>query len=133
MMNRRKARENAFILMFEYRFQPDVIMQLTDDFLAENNAGAQEEYIRSAVSGAIDNIKEIDALIEEYSKGWSVDRISVASMAVLRLAVYEMKYMDDIPLNVSVNEAVALAKIYDGEESAPFINGILGNIKNICK
>lgn len=129
MMNRRKAREYAFILLFEYRFQPDEIRQILEDFFAENEAGDQESYIRQAVEGAVSHVQEIDALIAEYAKSWSVERISIASMAIMRLAVYEMKYIESIPLNVSVNEAVALAKIYDGDEAAPFVNGILGNLK----
>lgn len=132
MMNRRKAREYAFILLFEYKFQPDDIFNLMEAFFAEYNAGDQEDYIRSVVEGAIGNIDEIDSLINEYSKGWSVDRISNVCLAVMRLAIYELKYVDSIPANVSVNEAVNIAKTYDGDSAAPFINGILGNIKEIC-
>ncbi len=129
MMNRRKAREYAFILLFEYKFQPDEIQRILEDFLTENEAGAQEAYIRGVVEGAVAHVVEIDGLIADYAKDWSVDRISIVCMAVMRLAVYEMKYVESIPVNVSVNEAVALAKEYDGEEAAPFVNGILGNIK----
>lgn len=132
MMNRRKAREYAFILLFEYKFQPDDIFNLMEAFFAEYNAGDQEDYIRSVVEGVIGNIDEIDSLINEYSKGWSVDRISNVCLAVMRLAIYELKYVDSIPTNVSVNEAVNIAKTYDGDSAAPFINGILGNIKEIC-
>ncbi len=131
MMNRRKARESAFILLFEYRFQPEDIQQILEDFLAERDAGEQASYIRQVVEGTVENLSVLDELIQTYSKGWEADRISVVCMAVMRLAIYEMKFIDSIPLNVSVNEAVALAKKYDGEESAPFINGILGNIKKI--
>lgn len=129
MMNRRKAREYAFILLFEYRFQPDVINDIIEDFFAENDAGKQEEYIRDVVCGAISHIEEIDAVIAENSKAWSPDRISNVCMAVMRLAVYEMKYVDSIPPNVSINEGVSLAVEYDGEESAPFVNGVLDKIK----
>ena len=132
MMNRRKAREYAFILLFEYKFQPDDIFNLMEAFFAEYNAGDQEDYIRSVVEGAIGNIDEIYSLINEYSKGWAVDRISNVCLAVMRLAIYELKYVDSIPANVSVNEAVNIAKTYDGDSAAPFINGILGNIKEIC-
>ncbi len=128
-MNRRKAREYAFILLFEYRFQPDVINDIIEDFFAENDAGKQEEYIRDVVFGAISHIEEIDAVIAENSKAWSPDRISNVCMAVMRLAVYEMKYVDSIPPNVSINEGVSLAVEYDGEESAPFVNGVLDKIK----
>ena len=133
MMNRRKAREFAFILLFEYKFQPDCIMELLEEVLTENDAGMQAEYIREVIEGAVSKVDELDLIIEEYAKGWSKDRISNVCMAVMRLAVYEMKYMTDIPGNVSVNEAVTLAKKYDGEESINFVNGILGNIKENCQ
>ena len=133
MINRRKAREYAFILLFEYKFQPEEINTILEDFFSEYKTGEQEEYIRSVVEGVIGNLDEIDELIASYSKKWSVDRISVVCMALMRLAVYEMRFIEDIPLNVSVNEAVNLTKLYDGEESVSFVNGILGNIKEVCK
>ncbi len=129
MINRRKAREYAFILLFEYRFQPDCMQEILDDFLAENNAGEQGGYIRTAVEGAIDHLTEIDGLIEQYAKGWSLNRISVVCMAAMRLAIYEMRYIDDVPAGVAINEAIALVKKFDGEESVDFVNGILGRIK----
>ena len=133
MINRRKAREYAFILLFEYKFQPEEINTILEDFFSEYKTGEQEEYIRSVVEGVIGNLDEIDELISSYSKKWSVDRISAVCMALMRLAVYEMRFIEDIPLNVSVNEAVNLTKLYDGEESVSFVNGILGNIKEVCK
>ncbi len=130
MVNRRKAREYAFTLLFSYRFQPEDVQTLLDDFFAEHETGDQAEYIRTVVEGVVAHIEEIDALITQYAKGWTTDRISGVCLALLRLAVYEMNYMDDIPAGVSVNEAVALAKIFDGEESLAFVNGILGHIKD---
>ncbi len=130
MVNRRKAREYAFTLLFSYRFQPEDIQSLLEDFLAEQETGDQADYIRTVVEGTVSHIEEIDAKITEYAKGWTVERISGVCLAVLRLAVYEMKYMDSIPAGVSVNEAVALAKKFDGEESLGFVNGILGHMKD---
>lgn len=130
MINRRKAREYAFTLLFSYRFQPEDIQSLLEDFLAENEAGDQADYIRNVVEGVVAHVEEIDALITQYAKGWTIERISGVCLAVLRLSVYEMKFMDDIPAGVSVNEAVALAKKFDGEESLAFVNGILGHMKD---
>lgn len=132
MINRRKAREYAFILLFEYRFQPEEIHELLEDFLAEHQTGKQESYIREVVEGTINHVEELDAWIGSYAKGWSIDRISVVCMAAMRLAAYEMKYVESIPLNVSVNEAIAITKEYDGEESVGFVNGILGSLKENC-
>ena len=128
-MNRREARKQAFMLLFQYKFQADEIFGLLEDFFAENKVGAQRGYIEGVVRGCIDKIEEIDGLINEYSKGWQVDRISSVSVAALRLGTYELLYEDDIPLVVSVSEAVTLAKEFEGEEAAPFVNGILGSIK----
>lgn len=129
-MNRREARKQAFLLLFQYKFQPDEITVLLDDYLNSNNAGEQADYIKAVVIGAAEKTTEIDNTLSEYLKDWEVDRISSVSLAVLRLAAYEMMYIDDIPAAVSVNEAVAIAKEYEGDEAAPFVNGILGKIKD---
>lgn len=128
-MNRTRAREYVFILLFEYRFQPDDIEAILESFIEEYKPGGQTGYIEKVVRGVVSGVKEIDAEIEEAAKGWSANRISCVCSAVLRLAVFEMLYCEDIPRAVSVNEAVALAKKYDGEESVDFVNGVLGGIQ----
>ena len=130
-MNRTKAREFAFILLFEYKFQPDEIETILQDFIAEYNPAQQEEYIRRVVQGVVSNLGEIDKKIDEVSTEWKAERISCVSLAVLRLATYEVMFCEDIPSVVAVNEAVSLAKKYDGEEAAPFVNGILGKISGM--
>ncbi|MBR5614343.1 MAG: transcription antitermination factor NusB [Clostridia bacterium] len=132
-MNRTKAREYAFILLFEYRFQPDEIERIIADFVEEYQPGNQQEYIQRVVRGVIQNIEDIDKKIGDLSKDWKVDRISYVSLAVLRLAAFEIENCEDIPAAVSVNEAVGLAKKYDGEEAAPFVNGILGKLSGAVK
>ena len=72
--------------------------------------------------------EKIDQLIEQYSKDWKLDRMAAVDRNLLRLAIYEILYMPDIPSAVSINEAVELAKIYGSDESAKFVNGILGNL-----
>ncbi len=129
-MNRTKAREYAFILLFQYKFQPAEIMNMLDEFCAEYNPGVQEEYIRTVVSKVTENVEKIDEIIEKTSEGWGVDRISTVNLSLLRLAVGEMLYIENIPAPVSVNEAVGLAKTYDGEESVAFMNGVLDKIRN---
>ena len=129
-MNRTKAREYAFILLFEYRFQPNEIEQILEDFINEYEPGAQQSYIEDVVRGVVSDISEIDQKIESAVNGWQIETMSCVSVAVLRLAVYEITKRSDIPNPVTLNEAVALAKKYDGEEAAPFVNGILGAI---CK
>ena len=127
-MNRKKAREYAFILIFEYKFQPDEIDRILNDFIEEYNPGEQTEYIQKVVRGVIDNIEAIDNKISSFSESWKLDRISNVSLSVMRLATFEIDYCEDIPNPVAVNEAVSLAKKYEGEEAAPFVNGILDKI-----
>ena len=78
--------------------------------------------------GIFDNLSEIDAKITENLRGWKLTRISKVSLSLMRIAVYEMLYMDDIPHSVSINEAVTLAKKYSTQDDSSFINGVLGSI-----
>ena len=126
-MSRRKSREQAFALLFEKSFNDQPILDL-----AEGAQDAREFIIEpfalSLAQGAEEKLTEIDALIEEHSHKWSHNRISRVALAVLRLAIYEMKYCDETPDSVAINEAVELAKKYGGDEDSSFVNGILGSI-----
>ena len=126
-MSRRKSREQAFALLFEKSFNDQSILDL-----AEGAQDAREFIIEpfalSLAQGAEEQLVALDALIEEHSHKWSRQRISRVALAVLRLAIYEMKYCDDTPDSVAINEAVELAKKYGGEEDSSFVNGILGSI-----
>ena len=126
-MNRRQAREEAFILIFEKHFNT-----LTTDEILEIATEVRDlepdDYIKSVFSGVYDNLEFLDNTISENSIGWKINRISKTSLCILRLAIFEIKFMDDIPVSVSINEAVELAKKYAGEEDAAFINGVLGSV-----
>lgn len=86
------------------------------------------EFVTSEVTGIINNIADIDSIIEKYTVGWTLNRLASADIAILRLAVYEILYVEDIPPSVSANEAVEIAKEYSGEKSPSFVNGILSNV-----
>ena len=86
----------------------------------------QMEYIRDLVNGVSEHREELDSIIERYSQGWKLSRISKTALAALRCALYEILYMPDIPDAASINEAVELAKGFDEPETVSFINGILG-------
>ena len=86
------------------------------------------DYAKKTAEGVQEHLEEIDAAIERYAVGWKKQRISKVALAVLRLAVYEMKYEEEVPVAVSVNEAVELAKKFAAPADAAFINGILGSI-----
>ena len=98
-----------------------------EELYAEYPEEKQEEYIRSLLKLVSDNYVDIDRTIEKYSINWKTDRLSKTSLNILRCALCEILFMDDIPVSVSINEAVELAKKYDSSEAASFINGILGS------
>ena len=129
-MNRYKARKQAFLLIFQYKFQPECVKTLLADFLEENDVGEAKGYIESTVLGALEHIEDVDNLIERFSDGWTLDRISSVSLAAMRIGIFEIVYSEDVPPPVAVNEAVSLAKEFEGEEAVPFVNGILGKIKD---
>ncbi|WP_250227643.1 transcription antitermination factor NusB [Anaeropeptidivorans aminofermentans] len=129
-MSRRTARKHAFSLVYQLEFytdiEPDKILneygkdhELTD---------GDRAFIYQEISGVIQNINKIDIYITENLKGWKMDRLNTVDIAILRLAIYEILFAEDIPYSVSVNEAVELAKIYSSEEAPSFINGVLGSV-----
>lgn len=94
----------------------------------ENTGKEDRAYIREKYGKVRDKLEEIDQLLNETAKGWKTSRMSKVDLNVLRLAVYELKYDDDVPTGVAINEAVELAKKFGGEESPAFVNGILAKI-----
>ena len=123
-LSRSEMREQAFMLLFSKSF--DVEETIEDN--AEMFRGGVCPYAQAVVSGIEDKQDEIDAVISsKLKKGWSIRMLSKPSLAILRLAVYEINYLENIPDGVAVNEAVELAKKYTIDESG-FINGILGSV-----
>lgn len=86
------------------------------------------DYVKTVVEGTAEHSDVIDKLIEEHTENWAPDRMARIDMAILRVAIYEMLYMQDVPESVSINEAVELAKTYSHEDAGTFVNGILGGI-----
>ena len=125
-MTRKESREMAFTMLFEYSFTEDTAEELFD-VAAEAGLAEPDNYCKQAVSLAIENVSEIDEIVAKYSKGWKLERISKGALAALRLAMTELRFFDDIPDSVSVNEAVELIKKYATEQDASFANGILGS------
>ena len=103
-------------------------MFLSDIFGEEQSKGAkQAEYIRRLVKGVNDHAAELDGYIAKYAKGWSFARIPLVASAIMRVAMYEMLYMPEIPNGAAINEAVEIAKKYETPETVKFMNGILGS------
>lgn len=123
-MTRKEAREEAFILIFEKQFNEDSL----DDILAcaqEVRDITPDEYIKDVFFGVFEHIDELDEFISSNTKGWSIKRLSKTALALLRLALYEMRYVASIPVSVSINEAVELCKKYSTKEDSAFVNGML--------
>lgn len=127
-MTRHESREQAFALMFEKLFSPELPPQAIIDSKAELNEFIHDDFTETLFTVACEHLEEIDQLIRENLVNWSFDRLTKVSVAVMRIALCEMRYLDDIPLNVSINEAVELTKTYSGPEDAAFVNGVLGSI-----
>ena len=128
-MTRRQAREAVFGLLFETDFHPSDAAEDIFDVSCDNREIEEDAYVRAAYFGVIQHMDQLDALIEEHSKGWKTYRMSGMSRAAMRLCIWEMLYGDNIPAAVSINEAVELTKKFDDEKARPFVNGILNSIK----
>lgn len=129
-LTRREARELTLGLIYEADFRPDEDKAEIYACSTEDREIPKNSYIKKVYFGVWDNIADIDAKIAQYSVGWKTERMSSVARAVLRLAVYEMLYMDDVPSKVSLNEAIELTKKYDEDRARAFVNGILNAVKN---
>ena len=125
-MTRTQEREQAFIMIFEKEFNPDVEIDELFKYAYETESFEESVFCESLVKTAFEKIEEIDAIIDKFSIGWKRTRLPKVTLAVLRLALCEILFVDSIPSSVSVNEAVELSKKYATESDASFINGILG-------
>lgn len=136
-MNRKKSRETAMKLLFQMTINKEDIDETITRFRSGEFSNLKLEnldmdYILRVVRGVQHNIKQLDEKIQLYLKKWKINRISKIDITILRICTYEFIYENDIPKNVSINEAIELAKIYGEDKSTDFINGILGNmIKDI--
>ena len=98
-----------------------------NEVYAERPRGKQREYITAVVTGVCERREELEGLLAKYSIGWNVSRISRLARAVMELAIYEALYVEDVPINVAINEAVKLAQKYEEPETVAFVNGVLGS------
>ncbi len=130
-MERRRARELALDLIFEYEFNPDIDPGVIYENALEYRDFEDDGFIRELFYGVVAHKAEIDEKIAACAVGWTLSRMSKASLAIMRLSVCEMLYMTDIPYLVSINEAVELAKKYDHDKAPAFINGVLNKIADI--
>ncbi|EAE5856677.1 transcription antitermination factor NusB [Listeria monocytogenes] len=123
-MKRREAREKALQALFQIELNEMSLDQAFKNIMEDE----QDDYMEKLVEGVMANKAEIDAIIEPNLDNWRIDRLSKVDLSLLRLSVYEIKYLDDVPNRVSLNESIEIAKIYSDEKSSKFINGVLANI-----
>ncbi len=127
-MTRSDARRNAFLYVFQLYANDEILMdeplELEDDLTLES-----DEFTKLIVNSTIEHREEIDKKISDNLKGWTIDRLSKVSLAILRISVAQLLYMDDIPSGVVINEAVELSKHFGDSEDYQFINGALGKIE----
>lgn len=131
-MKRSELRENIFKLLFLSVFNPEDEMpkqlELYFDYNVEELREKDQQYMEGKFRLIMEKMDEIDDLINQKSKGWKISRLSKVDLTILRLAVYEIKFDEDVPTGVAINEAVELAKRFGQDESASFVNGILGAV-----
>lgn len=129
-MSRRALREHTFKLIFLNDFHnPEELEQQFQLYAEENELEEEhEEYVLNKVKDMVIHLEEIDNKVSSICENWKISRIGKVELSILRLAVYEISYEDDIPKNVSISEAVELAKKYGGDNSGSFVNGVLAKI-----
>ena len=130
-MTRREIRENTFKLVFNMEFRTSDEYDEQFDLYMNDRVDINDDdknYIKTRLFDLCEKKEEIDEIIASASEGWDIERIGKVELAILRLATYEAKFDEDIPVSVAINEAVEIAKKYGGEDSPAFINGILGKL-----
>lgn len=133
-MTRREQRELAFLMLFTTEFHDINEFPAQDQIYIENLENeindSDREYVCNKVNLTRDKISEIDKMISEKATGWSIDRMGRVELTILRLAIYEMLFDEDIPVSVSINEAVEIAKKFGGDDAPAFVNGVLSKFAN---
>lgn len=128
-MGRRSARRCALQILYQIDITNDIDSVEVEDFLTDKQlSSADLQFSGTLIKGVIQNLTEIDELIARFAKDWAIERLSYIDRNILRLAVYELNYLSDIPTKVSINEAIELAKQFSDRQAAKFINGVLGAV-----
>ncbi|WP_432665215.1 transcription antitermination factor NusB [Wukongibacter baidiensis] len=130
-MSRRMARETAMQAYYQMEihkeYEPDIAEKYVEGAIDNDK---DKKYIDEMINIFVTNKETIDKLINDNLKGWDIDRLSKIDLAILRLGLTEMMYRDDIPVKVSINEAIELGKRYGTDDSSSFISGLLGSVVN---
>lgn len=127
-MTRHEARELAFVIVFEKSFQPELSVVEIIENAVELELFPTNKFAEKLAKKVYDNLEVIDNAISENLIGWSSERISKVTRAILRISVCELMFSDDVPVGVAINEAVEIAKKFAAPEDASYINGVLGTL-----
>jgi len=129
-MSRREAREHAFLLLYQMEIRKSALEEQREIFLSEFPLDEPDKvFFDRVVSGINSDSATLDAVIAPLLKGWKIERLPKVDIVILRIAAYEIMRCPDVPLNVSISEAVILAKKYSTEESKSYINALLGRLE----
>ncbi len=135
-MSKRHLARSAIVqslYQWDFKGRPDgVLPAIVQTVMTDFGAGIEDlnDFVHQTTEAIIDNKKDIDADIEKYAANWPLDSMSIVDRNILRLGVYELKFSEDIPPKVAINEAIELAKTFGGPTSGKFVNGILGSMYN---
>lgn len=130
-MTRRECREHIMVMLFQIEFHTREELSAQMSYYMENIEKITEDdmtYMQNKFQNTLEHLSEIDSLIESVSEGWKLKRMFRVDLAIMRLAVFEMKYDEEIPVSVAINEAVEIAKKYGQDSSPSFVNGILAKV-----
>lgn len=128
-MSRRDSREKAFMLLYQLEMQKGDEESQIAAFIEDREVAEQEvDYMNSLVRGVREHTLELDSRFTPYLKRWTKERLPKVDLTILRLAVYEMFYVEEVPIRVAISEAVLLCKKYSNEESRSYINAVLGRL-----
>jgi N utilization substance protein B len=134
MLERRRGRHQALDILYQREITEQPVSKILADSSFNTENGEPTDYARDVVLGVEAHQPRIDRLIENTSENWSLMRMPLVDRNILRIAVFEMIYRDeDVPDSVAINEAVEMAKVYGGEDSSKFINGILGRLADVAE
>jgi transcription antitermination protein NusB len=125
---RHRARKQALQMLYQREITGVSATRILEDESYSTEDGVPDEYARGLATGVEANVVEIDAVLGEVSEHWTVARMPLVDRNILRVAVFEIMFEESVPASVAINEAVELAKVYGGEDSSKFINGVLGKI-----
>lgn len=130
-MTRRELREQVFLMLFRVEFHTEEELEEQMELFFEDEStamGKDLDYIKDKFFNIREKLPEIDASINEVAKGWKTDRMAKVDLALIRLALFEIKYEEEVPTGVAINEAVELAKQYGADDSSAFVNGVLAKL-----